>query len=160
MSVSPHSMPDRNWIVFSADRSNRTEVKNARRREYVENFLDNMSIPYDVLKGVYKGVEEISYIAHSRHAKTIEPLLVAVAKQECTMYLTSHRHELYKAYLRDSSGKHEFIGHLRSVPKEVAQKFDSYTRRLGKYWIVTPFDDVKVDIVARKMNTLLANMSN
>jgi hypothetical protein len=147
-------MTDNHYIVFSADRSSSTEVENGHKQEYIENYLDRQGIAYDVLEGAYKEVVEVSYIASAEHSEVIEAVLAATSPQECTMYLTAHHHGLYKAYLRDSSGEYTHTGYLRSVTREIARKFESYTKREGKYWIVTPFDDVRMDIVTRKLDEL------
>lgn len=161
-SICTHSSPQE-YIIFSVYASQATHTSNIKRHVEICRKLYTKDIPYKELMGYYKGTPEQSIICNAEHL----PYILGVAQlycQETILLLKNHKHGLRRAYLLyvDTTAAPsdvteyqevnsleypiEFIGYLRSVPKEVALGQQSWSKDIGEdnYWIVTPDDETRV----------------
>lgn len=142
--ISQHSKKSE-YIIYSVYQKNLAEEENFAN--HCNHIVDCVSknIYGKALEGVYKGEKEQSII---RPFKTVKESLRLGNDygQESVLLLKNHKHGLYKAYLlfMDSEDL-ENIGYFRQVPKDIAQKQDSYTRDGDNYYICTESDATTVE---------------
>lgn len=139
MSASGHSLPEKNYIVFSAYNGKDKQQDIIQHSELV-SLLDQLKIKHKLLLGSYNGDIELSIICNAKHLKQLKDVIFVAYKQECVLLLNDYVHGLYKASLVYKNDDQEFQGYLREVPHRVALKQDSFTYDIknNKSFIITP----------------------
>lgn len=147
MEISQHSKGNKKYIIFSAYRDNLPEEENHKNhKNFIRNSLKKE--PYKILKGVYKGKEELSILTRYTCLFHIEILLKEL-KQRSILVLENYKHGLYKAYLKFSDNSKEDLGYFREVSKEIALKQESYT--------IDNSDGTERYYICTKSNAVMAN---
>jgi hypothetical protein len=118
-------------LIFSVFELGNSTHLNISNTDNVCKMLEENSIPYKLLDGVYKGSIETSVLVTYKHIKLVESLCKDY-KQDCFLYSDEFRSSalIYK------NNKIEHIGKLTAIPKNIADKLESYTydSSEGLYW--------------------------
>ena len=118
------------YTFISAERYNLTKTENKRRTDTLERYLANRGLSYDVVCGVYLGVEEMSFRVHGRF-----PDALAVAEyfdQESILVVYGDR----SAVLHYCDGRpSQDIGVFRRVDETTARRHAGYSIIGNKYYL-------------------------
>lgn len=133
------------YIIFSCESENKDDLYNeASTLIETPRILEKDG---KVLQGCYKGKKETSFIMSANYLAYILNN-AEYYEQESILYLSRHKHGLYKAKLvfLDTNLPNKEIGYLRGVKKEVALKEDSYTYcpLTDQYFIITKDDNTLI----------------
>jgi len=139
--VSTHSK-QRKLIIYSAYLCSRDEAENLYAHNLEVRMLKLGNHSFKVVKGVYKGVAELSIVKN--YSPNDEEYILSHLEQESCLILTNHKHGVYKATLHFVDHVEE-IGFFRQVSKEFAMKQDCYTVDGKNYFAVTESDSVVVE---------------
>lgn len=123
----------REFVILSAELDSRTFEGNRQATENLRNCLSELHLPYKQVKGMYKGVEEVSFMVIVRdeaEEQTVKNFAFQSFGQESVLF-----RDLYgKAYLEFSQGSKQELGRFTQVDN--VEDIDAYTQVDEQYWVV------------------------
>jgi len=124
------------FVLISAELSQLTNTENIIRTNQLKLMLEQSGFKPVYMRGVYKGVVEMSFfvpITRNDDIERLEFIAFDRFQQESILvqYSDGHSRLHYPNHI-------EHIGKVREVTKDVAEKQDSFTfyPKLGKYYAV------------------------
>jgi len=121
-------------VIFSVYRSQLNETDNIQSTELIKDWMRINDIDYQVLNGVYKGIEETSFAVSAKHQRAIE-IIARDFDQESILIRHNDLHSELKT-LKDN--KIVALGKWTEVPRHEALQTDAYTleRETDRYFVV------------------------
>lgn len=121
-----------NLIIISAFQSTESLEKNKENHDNVLKNLKVLSVPYAVVKGCYKGKEELSVMIDAKYRSVVD------------LIMTSYNQESYLEHHNDRScdlvynnGARVKLGTMKNVTETMALSKDAWTKTSdGRYFIV------------------------
>lgn len=123
-----------NRVIFSVERAGLPPEVNQYNNARTRRFLEVMGATFIEIKGVYKGIPEVSFMVFHTNVY-LERLLkekAKEAKQESILHIDSNN----QAYLEFFNGeKNMELGRWNEVSKDYAEKQKSYSIIQGRYFL-------------------------
>lgn len=117
-------MQYRPCVIFSVDRSERSEAANAHARKIAEHDMRSLGIHFEKVLGVYQGQEEYSYIVTQMDKVGLIRGMAKEFDQECIMTRDNEN----KCNLIYFDGRPPlYLGKLKQVSQAEALANDAYT---------------------------------
>lgn len=120
-------------IIISAEHSSQTIQGNKLRTQTLSDCIDDIGLISNLATGVYKGVEETSFVVLIKDQVEIDALKDFAFKtfdQESILYQDANS----EAYLFFKDGTTKQLGRMQLVDKTVALQKDNYTLMNGNYY--------------------------
>jgi hypothetical protein len=124
----------RQVVILSAETGNATFEGNRQRTENLESCLADLNLSFKRGTGVYKGVQEVSFVVIVNNETDIQVLRDFAFKsfgQESILHVDSNQ----EAVLIFNDGTREQLGRLEQVNREIATSRDAYTILDDKYFV-------------------------
>lgn len=111
-------------LIASVYKQGVSITENEKQHDLIKGYLDMVSIPYQVIKGKYKGTFEQSFLFQDNETtRRIVSMIVSDYDQECYLYSDSNR----LTDLVYPDGKTETLGQLVPITAKDAETFESWT---------------------------------
>jgi len=112
------------FFIFSACLDNLSVNENKRRTMEAARTLEESSLDYACVTGVYKGQQEASFfVRHKEGAEELISTLCGLYGQECYLYRDNEN----DGFLVYPNGTRESIGKAKEVSRQEAQGLDGFT---------------------------------
>lgn len=124
-------------VILSAERSELSFESNRQRSINLASCIEELGLRFREATGVYKGVEETSFVVIVRDNTEVDVLKDFAFKnfgQESILHQDSNQ----EAHLIYNDGKVERLGRLEQVSEEEALKQDSFTIMGNKFYTTVP----------------------
>src|SRR5574343_196776 len=108
------------FVIMSAERAGLSKEENNMRTMALRECFKSEGVSFKEVKGVYKGVEEASFVVVGCGEELVRELCMAF-DQECWLAVDSNRYGV----LKFTDGREGYLGRFRSVSSVVGE--DAYT---------------------------------
>lgn len=124
-------------VYISADKSDVSTSVNARNRAMLRRFLDSQGYEYELAKGVYRGIEEQSFIVKCPKLVPITTLAKLFEQESILVEYKPNNWMLEFLSYDGQETSRVLLGEMREIKESERNLYDSYTQTKDGFFTVT-----------------------